>query len=132
MQGRMLDLENNLRDETTEKKRLEREIKAKDRENQTALTEVRDNGTESLVSQRMFADTRLHVQLEHKLSTTQEQLRDLKSALASSTSTNNKLKGMFLAYTTRNDNAQVADDAIQWPRAGLDRRGTRLDPGDQG
>jgi hypothetical protein len=40
MQGRMLDLENNLRDETTEKKRLEREIKAKDRENQTALTEV--------------------------------------------------------------------------------------------
>lgn len=36
----MLDLENNLRDETTEKKRLEREIKAKDRENQTALTEV--------------------------------------------------------------------------------------------
>jgi hypothetical protein len=57
MQGRMLDLENNLRDETTEKKRLEREIKAKDRENQTALTEVRDNGTESLVSQRMFANT---------------------------------------------------------------------------
>lgn len=36
----MLDLENNLKDETTEKKRLEREIKQKDRENQTALTEV--------------------------------------------------------------------------------------------
>ena len=98
----MLDLENNLRDETTEKKRLEREIKAKDRENQTALTEVRDNGTESLVSQRMFADTRLHVQLEHKLSTTQEQLRDLKSALASSTSTNNKLKGAFTTATSVN------------------------------
>ena len=40
MQGRMLDLENNLKDETTEKKRLEREIKQKDRENQTALNEV--------------------------------------------------------------------------------------------
>lgn len=131
MQGRMLDLENNLRDETTEKKRLEREIKAKDRENQTALTEVRDNGTESLVSQRMFADTRLHVQLEHKLSTTQEQLRDLKSALASSTSTNNKLKGASIeaSFATM---VQVRLNRRYNQRAGFDRRGTRLDPGDQG
>ena len=128
MQGRMLDLENNLRDETTEKKRLEREIKAKDRENQTALTEVRDNGTESLVSQRMFANTRLPVQLEHKLSTTQEQLRDLKSALASSTSTNNKLKGAFMKAPF----VQVRLNRRYNQRAGIDRRGTRLDPGDQG
>jgi hypothetical protein len=40
MQGRLLDLENHLKDETSEKKRLERELKQKDRDNQTALTEV--------------------------------------------------------------------------------------------
>ena len=46
MQGRLLDLENHLKDETSEKKRLERELKQKDRDNQTALTEVGRQGIE--------------------------------------------------------------------------------------
>ena len=46
MQGRLLDLENHLKDETSEKKRLERELKQKDRDNQTALTEVGHQGIE--------------------------------------------------------------------------------------
>ena len=57
MQGRLLDLENHLKDETSEKKRLERELKQKDRDNQTALTEV-SHERWLQECQRMSADER--------------------------------------------------------------------------
>jgi hypothetical protein len=90
IQVRVVDLEIALEDEVSEKRRLERELKQKGRENQAAIAAV------SLTINRCAdgAKAELSFQLETKLAMTEERLEQNKTNLTGTSSLNGKLKGV--------------------------------------